>query len=178
MNITAAGGKRLSLACLLQTQLPPTPLQASVWPQIAASPKCVLMGKEMPGAGAPCASFSPSPSQAALTRLWGCSPELRVPTQSEEQQLLGSMRSMIPQTRGESPLQEQISAPALLWLLPCCVPPPFIPCVWQRWLLWWLPSQQRSAGRDLLLKIAPYHYLHLIEGVLNAASTTHKPNGK
>lgn len=77
--------------CLLQTQLPPTPLQASVWPQIAASPKCVLMGKETPGAGAPCASFSPSPSLAALTRLWGCSPELRVPTQSEEQQLLGSM---------------------------------------------------------------------------------------
>lgn len=27
-------------------------------------------------------------------------------------------------------------------------------------------------------KIARYHYLHLIEGVLNATSTTHKPNGK
>lgn len=29
-----------------------------------------------------------------------------------------------------------------------------------------------------VLKIALYHQLHLIEGVLNATSTTRKPNGK
>lgn len=120
-------GKRVSPACPLQTQLPPTPLQAYVWPQMATSPKCVLMGKEEPGAGAPCASCPPSPSQVALTRPRGCSPELRVPAQKEEQQLVGSTGSVICQAWSESPLQKQILAPTLLWLLSWLCPSTIYP---------------------------------------------------